>query len=82
MLLAILIIAGKAQIPVTLTVGTGSIATSNDSLTKLTQGSTFVGLQVAMWMFIIGCVVWLAWIVRKIITTIRDKRKENKTNGN
>ena len=78
MLLEILVIAGKAQIPVTLTAGTGSTATSTDSLTKLTQGGTFTGLQVAMWMFITGCVTCLAWFIRKIIMKIRER----KTNGN
>ena len=81
MLLEILVIAGKAQIPVTLTAGTGSTATSTDSLTKLTQGGTFTGLQVAMWIFITGCVACLAWFVKKIIIMIKQ-RKENKTSGN
>ena len=81
MLLEILVIAGKAQIPVTLTAGTGSTATSTDSLTKLTQGGTFTGLQVAMWIFITGCVACLAWFVKKIIIMIKQQ-KENKTNGN
>jgi hypothetical protein len=81
MLLEILVIAGKAQIPVTLTAGTGSTATSTDSLTKLTQGSTFVGLQVAMWMFITGCFVCLVLFIKKVIIMIKQ-RKENKTSGN
>lgn len=77
MLTTILIIAGKAQIPITLIAGTGSTATSTDSLTRLTQGNDFVCLQIAMWVFVFGCGACLISLVRNVVMKIIQRRRKS-----
>ena len=82
MMLSILIIAGKAHLSVTLITASTTVLgppSSTSALTKLTQGSTFIGLQFAMWVFIAGFIVCLGLSIGKIIIAIR-KNKE-KSNG-
>jgi len=84
MLLSILVIAGNAHLSVTLITASTTVLgppSSTSALTKLTQGNAFVGLQVAMWVFFIGCFVCFAWFMRAVVLKLKQKNG-GKTNGN